>query len=57
MKSNARVAKNHANDKPFDRFQFVRIGYFCVDQDSTPDKIRYNAIVDLKEDAKKIDSK
>lgn len=33
------------------RFQALRIGYFCVDSDSTKEKIILNRIVSLKEDA------
>lgn len=31
-----------------DRFQFERVGYFCVDPDSTEHKTVFNSIVDLK---------
>ena len=35
--------------KPYDRFQFVRQGFFCVDyKDSTKDKLVFNRIVSLK---------
>ena len=35
--------------KPFDRFQFVRNGYFCVDyKDSAPGAPVFNRIVGLK---------
>jgi len=38
------------NVKPFDRFQFVRHGYFCVDyKDSAPQKPVFNRIVNLKD--------
>lgn len=32
-----------------DKFQFQRIGYFCVDQDSTPDNMVFNRTVTLKD--------
>jgi glutaminyl-tRNA synthetase len=32
-----------------DKFQFERIGYFCVDTESTPDKLVFNRTVTLKE--------
>ncbi|CDK25251.1 unnamed protein product [Kuraishia capsulata CBS 1993] len=35
------------------RFQALRLGYFCLDKDSTDDKIVLNRIVTLKEDSKK----
>ncbi len=35
--------------KPYDSFQFVRKGYFCVDaKDSRPDRLVFNRIVSLK---------
>jgi len=41
--------------KPYDRFQFVRHGYFCVDsKDSTPQKPVFNRIVNLKDSWGKI---
>ena len=35
--------------KPGDKFQFMRQGYFCVDTDSTSDKIVFNRTVALKD--------
>ena len=35
--------------KPEDKFQFQRIGYFCVDPDSTPDKLVFNRTIGLKD--------
>jgi glutaminyl-tRNA synthetase len=35
--------------KPEDRFQFQRIGYFCVDKDSTKDNLIFNRTVTLKD--------
>lgn len=32
-----------------DRFQFMRIGYFCLDKDSSTDKMVFNRTVSLKE--------
>ena len=38
-----------AGAKAYDRFQFVRQGFFCVDsKDSTPDSLVFNRIVSLK---------
>jgi glutaminyl-tRNA synthetase len=31
------------------RYQFERLGYFCVDQDSTPDKMVFNRTVTLRD--------
>ena len=35
--------------RPGDRFQFERLGYFCVDPESTPDKPVFNRTVTLKD--------
>lgn len=37
------------NVKPEDKFQFERIGYFCVDKDSTSENIIFNRTVTLKD--------
>lgn len=37
------------NLKPFDTIQFQRQGYFCVDKNSTADKIVFNRTVTLKD--------
>ena len=36
------------------RYQFLRQGYFCVDKDSTPDKLVFNQIISLKDTWAKI---
>ena len=41
------------NSKVYDKFQFERIGFFCVDKDSTKDKLVFNLTVGLKEDSGK----
>lgn len=40
-----------------DKFQFLRIGYFCVDRDSTSDKPVFNRTVTLKDTWAKIQQK
>ncbi|XP_054016254.1 probable glutamine--tRNA ligase isoform X1 [Hylaeus anthracinus] len=40
--------------KPFDKFQFERIGFFSVDPDTTPGKLVFNRTVTLKEDSGKV---
>ncbi|MDR2129826.1 MAG: glutamine--tRNA ligase/YqeY domain fusion protein [Odoribacteraceae bacterium] len=35
--------------RPGDRFQFQRLGYFCVDKSSTPDGLIFNRTVGLKD--------
>ncbi len=39
------------------RFQFERLGYFCVDKDSTPEKLVFNLTVNLKDTWAKIERK
>ena len=54
---NARIWNMQADAKVFDRFQFERVGYFCVDKISKTDavggKLVFNGIVTLKEAAAK----
>ena len=38
--------------KPGDTFQFLRMGYFCKDKDSTEEKSVYNRVVSLKDSYK-----
>ncbi|MFO7636139.1 MAG: glutamine--tRNA ligase/YqeY domain fusion protein [Clostridia bacterium] len=40
--------------RPYDRFQFLRQGYFCCDQDSSQDNLVFNRIVPLKDTWAKI---
>ncbi|MDD3655913.1 MAG: glutamine--tRNA ligase/YqeY domain fusion protein [Atribacterota bacterium] len=37
-----------------EKFQFMRKGYFCVDPDSTPEKLVFNRIVSLRDSWEKI---
>ena len=39
-----------------DRFQFQRLGYFCVDKDSTPNKLVFNKTVGLRDTWAKVSS-
>jgi glutaminyl-tRNA synthetase len=43
-----------ANADMGNRYQFMRQGYFCVDPDSTPDKLVFNRIVSLRDSWAKI---
>lgn len=45
---NAFVDKSVIGAKPFDHFQFERVGYFCVDEDSTPERLVFNKTISLK---------
>ena len=52
-----KVEPSLADAKPLDRFQFERIGYFCVDPDSRPGKLVFNRTVTLKDTWAKIQQK
>jgi len=43
------------NAKPLEKFQFERIGYFCVDKDSTSGHLVFNRTVGLKDSWAKIE--
>jgi glutaminyl-tRNA synthetase len=49
------VEPSLAKAKPGDRFQFERLGYFCLDPDSTQDKPVFNRTVTLRDTWAKID--
>jgi glutaminyl-tRNA synthetase len=46
-----------ANAKPGDKFQFERLGYFCVDPLSNDEKIVFNRTVSLRDTWAKIETK
>ncbi|MCR5529788.1 MAG: glutamine--tRNA ligase/YqeY domain fusion protein [Saccharofermentans sp.] len=49
----AKVEASLASCKPEDRFQFLRVGYFCADnKDFTPDHLVFNRAVSLKDSYK-----
>jgi glutaminyl-tRNA synthetase len=50
----AKLEPSLRSAKPGDRFQFERLGYFCVDQDSTPGNLVFNRTVTLKDEWAKI---
>jgi glutaminyl-tRNA synthetase len=52
-----RVEAGLARAKAGDRFQFERLGYFCVDADSTPGKPVFNRTVTLRDTWAKIERK
>ena len=43
------IEENLTLANPERHYQFERIGYFCIDKDSTPDKIVFNKTVSLKQ--------
>ncbi|HJX82789.1 MAG TPA: glutamine--tRNA ligase/YqeY domain fusion protein [Candidatus Angelobacter sp.] len=45
----AKLEPSLANAQPGTRYQFERVGYFCVDGDSTSGKLVYNRTVALKD--------
>ena len=45
----ARVEPSARGAKPLARYQFERLGYFCVDPDSTGDKLVFNRTATLKD--------
>jgi glutaminyl-tRNA synthetase len=53
----ARVEPGLAEARPGDRFQFERLGFFCVDPDSAPGKLVFNRSVSLKDAWARIEKK
>jgi len=49
-----KVEPSLGSAKPLDRFQFQRLGYFCVDYDSTEGNLVFNRTVSLKDTWAKI---
>jgi glutaminyl-tRNA synthetase len=52
--TSCRVEPFLANARPESRFQFERLGYFCVDPDSSPEKLVFNRVVSLRDTWSKI---
>jgi len=46
--ANAKLEPSVAAAPPFTRYQFERLGYFCVDADSTPGRLVFNRTATLK---------
>jgi glutaminyl-tRNA synthetase len=53
----ARVEPSVAGAAPGTRYQFERIGYFCVDPDSTAERLVFNRTVTLKDTWAKIEGR
>jgi glutaminyl-tRNA synthetase len=51
----AKLEPSLADAKPGSRYQFERLGYFCVDPDSKPEKSVFNRTVALKDSWAKIE--
>ncbi len=47
--TNCKVELSLKESKPLDKFQFQRLGYFCVDYDSKSEKLVFNRTVPLKD--------
>ena len=46
---NCKLEPTLSDTKPGDHFQFLRMGYFCTDVDSSPGKLVFNRTVGLKD--------
>jgi len=55
--TSAKLEPSLANAKLEDRFQFERVGYFCLDSDSTSEKKIFNRTLPLKDAWAKIEKK
>ncbi|RLG55167.1 MAG: glutamine--tRNA ligase, partial [Candidatus Hydrothermarchaeota archaeon] len=55
--TNCKVEPSLAGAAPLSRYQFERLGYFCVDLDTTEDKLIFNRTVPLKDTWAKISKK
>ena len=53
----AKLEPSLVHAKPEDRYQFERVGYFCLDPDSTPGKPVFNRTLALKDSWAKIEKK
>ena len=55
--TDAKLEPSLANAKPGDRYQFERLGYFCVDPDSIPGKLVFNRTVPLRDTWAKVEKR
>ena len=55
--SHAKLEPSLANAKAGGRYQFERLGYFCVDPDSAPGKLVFDRTVALKDTWAKIEKR
>ncbi|HEX7728352.1 MAG TPA: glutamine--tRNA ligase/YqeY domain fusion protein [Terracidiphilus sp.] len=53
----AKLEPSLATAKVEDRYQFERVGYFCLDSDSTPEKLVFNRTLPLKDSWAKLEKK
>jgi glutaminyl-tRNA synthetase len=55
--ASAKLEPSLAHAKVGDRFQFERVGYFCLDPDTTPGNLIFNRTLPLKDSWAKIEKK
>jgi glutaminyl-tRNA synthetase len=55
--ANAKLEPSLASATPGSRYQFERLGYFCVDPDSRPGKPVFNRTIALKDTWAKVEKK
>ena len=55
--TDAKLEPSLAEAKLEDRFQFERVGYFCLDPDASPEKLVFNRTLPLKDSWAKIEKK
>jgi glutaminyl-tRNA synthetase len=55
--TDAKLEPSLASAKPGDRYQFERLGYFCVDRDSKPGALVFNRTVQLRDTWAKIEKR
>jgi len=55
--TNCKMEPSLRDAKPGDRMQFERLGYFCVDPDTTPEKMVFNRTIGLRDTWAKIEKK
>lgn len=53
----AKAESSLKNSAPYDKFQFVRIGYYCADKYFTQDNLTFNRTVGLKDSWQKVAGK
>jgi glutaminyl-tRNA synthetase len=53
--TDAKLEPSLSSAKPGERYQFERLGYFCVDPDSTSEKLVFNRTVQLRDTWAKIE--
>jgi len=53
--TSCKVEPSLKSAKPGSRYQFLRLGYFCVDSDTTPEKLVFNRTVTLQDEWAKLE--